>query len=80
MNVISFIPATRSVLSSKMRYSVDKTTTIVAKLVTYKSFCWTITQSVITIITWNSWQTPTLFQKDARSSTKILLPFNSNTR
>ena len=40
-----------------MIYSADITTTILVKLVTYRSFARTITQSATTIITWNSWQT-----------------------
>ena len=39
-----------------------------------------ITQSVITIITWNSWQTPTYFKNDARNPSEALLSFNCNLR
>ena len=39
MHVTCIIPETESILSSKMTYSVDSTITILAKLVTYKSFC-----------------------------------------
>ena len=44
------------------------------------AFVWTITQSVTTIFTWNSRQTPKQFQNDARTSTKVLLSFNCNLR
>ena len=44
------------------------------------TFGWTLTQSVLTIIAWNSWQAARHFQNDARNSKKVLLPFNSNIR
>ena len=63
-----------------MIYSIDNTTTTLAKLVPTGPFAWTLTQSASTILTWNSRQTHRHFKNDARKSTEVLLPFNRNIR
>ena len=70
----------KNVSSSKMIYFAANTKMISAKSVTYRSFAWTITQSVITNITKNSWQTPRHFRNDERILTLVLLSFNCNIR